>query len=485
MAQQIIEGYIPYRDFIDINFPGIYALHAVVLSLLGNSDTDWTVFVFLWLAFTSYISARYCWKISRLAAVLIPGLFICLVVGMGVFSFGQRDFFMVLFLLVSLDQFAEFLESSELEPLSWIHRKLFWSGFFLGAATSIKPTPIVLFVAFISIIFLRALVRSLRKKSRISITQQYFDIKYLLGQSFILFSGIAIIPGAFTVWLVLNDGFNPFLEIIFDYIFPIYSGLHRLNLDLLTKQLLLRYWPLIMNMPLLLISFTLVKKKEYFIRIGLLFLTICYGIFHFIFQGKGWDYQLFPFLFCVVLLQAILFGLMLQEKYYFQIVALFWLLLTLSINGFIIKNSSQAKPELILRGIKPAVPALVGDLQTLGISPEKRVQVMDVTEGGLHVLYFLNQRQATSYIYDFLFLNATNQIYVRNLQTDFIIQLHSIRPEWVVIFSNGWEQQEKGIARFRTFPEFITLLNNEYHPVIEREQYIIYERIRIINNGSP
>ena len=44
IAWRILEGAAPYRDLFDMNFPGVYAAHALLLVTLGPGDHAFRVF---------------------------------------------------------------------------------------------------------------------------------------------------------------------------------------------------------------------------------------------------------------------------------------------------------------------------------------------------------------------------------------------------------------------------------------------------------
>src|SRR5207244_6227516 len=52
IAWRIAEGAVPYRDVFDMNFPGVYLLHLLVVTTLGAGDVAWRLFDLAWLAVT-------------------------------------------------------------------------------------------------------------------------------------------------------------------------------------------------------------------------------------------------------------------------------------------------------------------------------------------------------------------------------------------------------------------------------------------------
>src|SRR5204863_4954378 len=50
VAWRIAEGAVPYRDLFDMNFPGVYLLHLLVVTTVGVGDVGWRLFDLAWLA---------------------------------------------------------------------------------------------------------------------------------------------------------------------------------------------------------------------------------------------------------------------------------------------------------------------------------------------------------------------------------------------------------------------------------------------------
>ena len=66
IAWRIGEGAVPYRDFFDMNFPGVYLLHGLALRLFGAGDAGWRAFDLAWLAAASLaavaLAAPWGWR---------------------------------------------------------------------------------------------------------------------------------------------------------------------------------------------------------------------------------------------------------------------------------------------------------------------------------------------------------------------------------------------------------------------------------------
>ena len=81
VAWRIAEGAVPYRDLFDMNFPGVYLLHLLVVRTLGAGDLPWRLFDLAWLASGRAGGRGLCRAVGtagrrrrgRLAGALSPG----------------------------------------------------------------------------------------------------------------------------------------------------------------------------------------------------------------------------------------------------------------------------------------------------------------------------------------------------------------------------------------------------------------------------
>jgi hypothetical protein len=142
----------------------------------------------------------------------------------------------------------------------------------------------------------------------------------------------------------------------------------------------------------------------------------------------------------------------------------------LASNLLAISNTDQS-----LIAIKPVVPQLVSDLQSFHLSNTDTVQVMGGAEGGLQALYMLNMKEPTRFIYDVQFLYHPEKQFVKDVRTEFVQSLITNKPKLIIIFKTEYMQPDNGVGRFDNFPEFINLLNKNYHIDPSRNDYVIYE----------
>src|SRR5262249_44828890 len=133
IAWLIAQGATPYRDVFDMNMPGAYLVHWLVVSIGSTGDLVWRLFDLGWLLAVSGLLFLYCRPLGTSAAAVAAFLFALYHLSGGAWRVGQRDFFLCLFLLIGALGVAWSLEhDGALGPLVA-------AGLALGAGITIKP----------------------------------------------------------------------------------------------------------------------------------------------------------------------------------------------------------------------------------------------------------------------------------------------------------------------------------------------------------
>ena len=104
--------------------------------------------------------------------------------------------------------------------------------------------------------------------------------------------------------------------------------------------------------------------------------------------------------------------------------------------------------------------------------PGATVQVMDVTEGGVHALWSLRLRQPTRFIYDFHFFHDTGDPRIVALREEFVAGLAAHLPAAIVVLRDTWNRP--GYERLADWPEVARLLARSYTLAVEGDGYRIY-----------
>jgi len=134
MGWRLLEGDVPYRDFIDMNWPGVMALHALAAWIFGINLWSWRALDFALFAASAFFLADLARRAAgqdagKLSLILCPLIY----AGAGYWLPGQHDTSAAQFLVAAL----------------WFHvrgyeQKTWWvqigTGLCIGAAMLNKPT---------------------------------------------------------------------------------------------------------------------------------------------------------------------------------------------------------------------------------------------------------------------------------------------------------------------------------------------------------
>src|SRR5262249_21238344 len=119
------------------------------------------------------------------------------------------------------------------------------------------------------------------------------------------------------------------------------------------------------------------------------------------------------------------------------------------------------------------VDAVARDLARIA-PPGATIQVMDVTEGGIHALLRLGRREPTRFLYDFHFFHDQGDPRIEALRAEFVAELAAGRPADIVVFRDTWNRP--GYDRVAQWPALARLLATEYTVAVEGDGYRIYAR---------
>ena len=452
VAWRIGQGAVPYRDLFDMNFPGVYLLHLLVLKTLGAGDGAWRLFDLLWLALASLLIAQLAAPWGRLASVGGALFFAAYHLGGGAWQAGQRDFLLCPFLLAGALGVARWHERQE-------NRALLLGGLALGAGLTIKPHATLFALA------LMVLVLATRQAGRSR------------GNALAMFTGgLLVVPLAVVTWLAAIGGLGAWREIVFDYLLPLYSRLGRGDSWTVYRWSL---WPAIALALALSIGHTVAWRRLTF-RHAVVLIGLGYGLLHYVGQGKGWEYHLYPLAaFAAVLLFSEVAAVLCAHRVLVGVPLIAGLAVLVALLGY--TGAVTAKADWIWDKER-TVRGLTHDLETLRrpggleglLRPGDVVQVLDTTDGGVHALLRLGLAQPTRFLYDFHFFHDTDRPAIKALRAEFVAGLDLSAPRFVVLFRRGWPSG--GEERIKGFPELARLLADRYVIAVGRPDYVLYAK---------
>jgi dolichyl-phosphate-mannose-protein mannosyltransferase len=453
VAWLVAQGAVPYRDVFDMNVPGVYLLHLGVIALLGEGDRAWRLFDLAWLGLTAAalfgFSRRMGDAWSGLGAAL---LFVLYHLSGGAWRAGQRDFLLALFLVLAAWGAARVWES----PGAVL--PLLWGGLAAGAGIMIKPQAALFWLVCALVAALGA-----RRSGALHALATWSA------------AGLAV-PVLVMGWLAWRGGLVPFWLILTDYVLPLYSRVGRVSVwdgvrwHVYGWQL----WSCLGALAVL--GFFRQVDKPYGVRRALALLGALYGVLHFAAQGKGWEYQLYPFAVFLCALASVALARPARHAErarwatapaLFRALTAAVLVIAVALLG--VKGVDAADAPWIAAK-EHRVTALARDLRPLAGGGQ--VQVMDVTEGGIHALLRLHLRQPTRFLYDFQFFHDEDDTRIQALRAEFERDLGRGRPAAVVVCRDTWRRQ--GYERLDDFPEVARLLERDYRLAVEGDGYRIY-----------
>jgi hypothetical protein len=420
VAWRIGEGAVPYRDIFDMNFPGAYLLHLFVLRVLGTGDLGWRVFDLAWLAAMAVLGAVFAVRWGTVAAGGAAVLLALYHLSGGAWQAGQRDFLLCPLLIAGALGVARWAEARR-------HGSLVWGGLALGASMTIKPHTLLLTAALGALIAVSA----------------WRAGDGVLGPLALFTAGSLVAPVAIVGWLAAAGALPAWRAIVIDYLVPLYTRLGRTSGWNVYRA---EIW-LAIGAGVVLSTVSVLAGGRFGARSAAASLGVLYGVAHFVGQGKGWEYHLYPLATFALLLLAAEVGPALARLR--RPIAL-PLLLTVALTvGLLADKAVAVSPAGWERDKADRARRLAEELAPR-LAPAETVQVLDTTVGGIHALLRLGVRQPTRFLYDFHFFHDTDHPAIQALRAELLHDLDARPPALIVAFEESWPSG--GYERFEAFP---------------------------------
>src|SRR5262245_60380990 len=458
VAWVIMQGGVPYRDAFDMNLPGVYLLHAAVIGLLGGGDLAWRLFDLGWLTASGALLWAYARPLGAGPATAGALLWALYHLSGGAWRAGQRDFLLCLFLIAGAYGVARSIErGGALGPLAW-------GGLAIGIGMTVKPHAGAFWLGAAALGGWGAW-RGRRSP--------------LAASGTVLAAGLAA-PALVFGWLGWRGGLAPFAAVFGGYVVPLYGHLGRVTpwQPFGWYRFGWALWGLLGVLAALGLS---TRSPGVEARKAVAAVGAVSGALHFALQGKGWEYQLYPL--AVFLCALAPFALRpadlltrrrvvpsmptgLAHVRRAAALAVFAAVATvLGAKGV----AALDEPWIARKGA--LVSALTRDLAPR-VPAGATVQVMDVTEGGVHALWNLRLRQPTRFIYDFHFFHDTGDARIGALREEFAAALAGHPPAAIVVLRDTWNRP--GYERLADWPAVAGLLARSYMLAVEEDGYRIY-----------
>jgi hypothetical protein len=447
VAWRISEGDVPYRDIHDVNVPGPYLVHLVLLRTLGAGDAAWRAFDLGWLAATAGAIALLAARWGALAGAGAALAFAAYHLAGGAWQTGQKDFLMCVFLVTGAIGVVRWLEQ---RGAAW---SLAGAGLALGAAFSFKPLT-ALFTGALGLVILVVAVRRRDAAGAARALGAYVG-------------GVAVVPTALGIWLAMSGGLRPWADIIFGYGLPVYSRLGRSAPWLGHRWL--GWIPLGLAAGGALGAAVVTRRAD--ARHLVAAIGVGWGIAHYVIQGKGAEYHLHPVAVFVCLLAFSVLAPALATRRPWVTVSVAMTLLAALV--LVATKGLEASNAPWMWDEERRVRVLTQDLGRR-LAPGDTVQVLDVSDGALHALLRLGVRQPTRFVMDYSFFHEAHLPVVRAMRAEFVAALEAAPPRFIVLMRGAAISGD--YDRIKDFPALAELLARRYDVVHTRDGYRLYAR---------
>ena len=442
-------GMQPYRQIVDLNMPGSYAMDWAAESLFGGAAGGWRAFDCLLRARAgAALPAAGRRAGSGLAGLFASGLFAVWHVRDGVAQAGQRD--LILTVLI-LSGYAALFRSQHTSSLSWI--SVF--GVCCGLAATVKPQAAVFWAAvLLSLLHPAPPSHSLRKV-------KWHPILASAG-------GLLLPIAAMCAWLVMHGALGAFLNTA-RRLMVYHAGMARHTVGfLLLHAVPWQFW------PILLAALTMMAARRSWTGFPqqAALLGITGGVLSFVLQGKAYPYHRYPLLAFVLLLFTVELGEWTAQPQPRGLLPTAAQVCVSAAMGF---SALWLAPDATARALRqnwrttPSLDTLRADLSQLGgTALNRQVQCMDTMAGCITVLERMQIEQATGFLYDCYFFAAGQSAMQNELRAHFLAEITSRPPQIFVVTDQWCFQRDEQYSRLAQWPAFAGLLAKDYQVQLER-----------------
>ena len=450
------EGRIPYRDIFDFQMPGSYIAY-YLLGLLSSFGPlrirILDLLILVALIFITFQAMRRFDSTPALAAGILFGL--KYLQGGPSLSL-QREYLLLVFIALSL-------LIGMRDTLTPKHRLSL--GILFGLSAVIKPH-----AALGLLPFLLFDIVDIRQRPNMSLPKAAWTS--LLPAAI----GFAIPVSLVTAWLALNNALTPFLTIALNY-WPLYSQINgQMEITPTAERisfLLNQIWRLggsgLWLIPAAFGIYLNRNRQTYLLAS----LALCYAIYPAL-SGQFFPYHYIPFVYIIILVASLSL-----TSHHFPLSTSFILhLSSLILLLFLLRPSTtflrqiQGHPIVTSTDRAEEIAAFLKKNLATG----ETVQPLDWTGGTLLAMLETRTSIATPYVFDFYFYHHLSDPYIQSLRVDFMHQLHSASPRYIVEVTAIDKPWVSGEDATRDFPELRAFLNEYYSVTIQKDDYIIYER---------
>ena len=436
-------GKVPYRDIVDINMPGTYALEWGAIHLLGPGAAGWRVFDFGLMAVCLGAMLVITWPVDWLIGLFAGALFALIHLRDGPANTGQRDLMMTTMLLVA----CAFLFYAVRRERAWA---VVGFGVFAGAAMLIKPSGLLFAVAFAGVLVWRLWELKLPWG------------RYLAGAVLGFAVPVAVTAG----WLLAHGALGDFVAANRGLV-AYHASLGRRPL----VALMVGSFPTLLLLVAVPAVPLFVAARSWRTWWGRVFVAgVVLGAASYVVQGKGFPYHRYPTEAFLLLLCGWLLVTGLQAQGWMRWAAAVGLVggaLWLAPSSAWIAVHYDWRNQEFNQLLEADLRAL--DAEKLGgAGLNGRVQCVDMTSGCLNTLYNMNLVESTGYLYDCYLFQPEQTAVSEAYREGFWKAMEANPPQVMVVtdqecflLGHSWRLPLR-------WPQFAELLQTKYRLVEQR-----------------
>ncbi len=452
-------GKAPYTQIIEMDLPGTYALEWAARHALGDGPLAWRVADFLLVAAIWLAMILIAKPTDWLAGFWAGALFALIHFRDGPTHTGQRDLMMTAMLLPAVAALLYAVRTRH----NWLYAAF---GFFLGCATTIKPSGALFAVVFAVLLWMH-LHQLHRPKAG-----PFLDATL----------GFLIPVVAMLGWLQHYGAIPAFISTM--------TGLSAYHASLGRPpliNLIVGSFPTVLLAVAIPILPVFVARKPWRHWQGQLMIAgTLLGCASYVLQGKGYPYHRYPTEAFLFLLIGLLAFKALHRTTWIRYAGLVTILLGAVFLGPVsasIANHFDWRNQEFNRGLAYDLKTLAhtslknadGKLQdgadVRQNSPESlqhQVQCFDNTAGCAVTLYNLRLVQATGYLYDCYAFQAKPSAYQDRYREAFLSAVEEARPKVLVVTDQDCFTQNRSFSRLDRWPQFEAYVIENYGLYAER-----------------
>ena len=447
----IEHGWMPYRDFADINMPGAYWATAAAMTLPGQPDVAWRIFDLGLVALAgcgySVIARPY----SRFAAFFATAMLLLVHGQDGVQQAGQRDLVIAVLLVLGS---AALIEGMRRER--WLYALPF--GLAMGLAATIKPTAAPLGLVLLAIVALH------QRGWWADTSRQPTDLR---GRAAVLpwivagLGSMCVGPLVMLLWLWRHHALEAWLHLQ-RILLPYYASLERRPFGFTLSHSLSP----IAALAVLWLASVIVGRPRWPTEERLLIATATLlNLLALLAQGKALPYQRYPMLVFLLLLIALDLATSVRANSKARYVAA----AGLACGALIIAPLALVRVHRFDARPQEFDAMLASDLERLGGSRlNGHVQCMDTIQDCLPTLFTLRWLPATNTLSDAVLFAPAQQPAVELMRQRFMHAAEANPPLVIVVVSGSFLDSTSGYSKLAAWPEFAGWLAAHYTLAAER-----------------